>query len=69
MTDRQELKSYLYELHTDPRFEALMKTILQQRPQIPEHDPASDNTEIWKSRSAERRGFDVWVTYLNLKED
>lgn len=69
MSDLKALKGYLYELHSDPRFDALMKTILQQRPQIPEYDPVSDNTEIWKSRSAERRGFDIWVAYLQIDKE
>lgn len=61
--NRQE---YLLELNTDPRFGMLLKEILRQRPHVPFHDPVNDNTEIWKAKSAERRGFDVWLTYLSI---
>ena len=57
------------ELYSDPRFVQLIQTILKQRPAIPEHDVQTDNTELWKARSAERRGFDLWVTYLNIPEE
>lgn len=58
---------FILELNTDPRFVLLVEEILKQRPQIPLHDPVSDNTEVWKAKSAERRGFDIWCAYLQLK--
>ncbi len=63
------MNDYLYELRSDPRFTSLMETIMKHRPVVPFHDPVNDNTEIWKSRSAERRGFDVWVTFLKLENN
>lgn len=64
-------KEYLIELHSDPRFATLLSEIMKQRPQVPTHIPANgntpDNTEIWKARSAEQRGFDVWLAFLNIK--
>lgn len=61
-------KEYLMELYTDPRFEALVKEVLKHRPAVPPHDPSNDNTELWKAKSAEQRGFDVWCAFLHTKE-
>jgi len=60
-------KEYLIELKSDPRFEALLAEILSNRPKVPAYTPDSDNTEIWKARSMERRGFDIWLAFLNLE--
>ena len=57
----------LLELFSDVRVVSLFQEILKQRPSIPEHNFAKDNTEEWKSRSAERRGFDIWLAHLNIK--
>jgi len=57
------------ELYTDPRFMKLVKEIMKQRPSIPTHNPGSDNTEDWKARSAEQRGFDIWVAFLKVPEE
>ena len=48
-------KEYVLELKTDPRFVSLVKTIMNQRPVIPGHDPRHDNTEVWKHESADRK--------------
>ena len=57
------------ELYSDPRFEALVKEIMKQRPTIPTYDPRSDNTEDWKAASAKQIGFDIWVAYLRVPEE
>jgi len=62
-------KEIFIELYSDPRFTKLIKEILKHRPQIPVHNPGQDNTEVWKSASAEQRGFDTWVTYLRVPQE
>lgn len=62
-------KDLFIELYSDPRFVALIKDILKNRPQIPAHDPRADNTEEWKARSAELSGFDKWITYLRVPQE
>lgn len=57
------------ELYSDPRFEKLIRKIMEQRPQIPAHNPRADNTEEWKAASATQAGFDIWVAYLKVPEE
>ena len=63
------MSSYLAELKTDPRFISIIEGIMKHRPVIPSHDPRNDNTEVWKHESAKRDGFDIWVTFLQLKPE
>lgn len=60
------MKEVLLELYSDERVLKLIREILKQRPQIPMHNVQSDNTEEWKARSHEQRGFDIWLTYLKI---
>lgn len=62
-------KDLFIELYSDPRFLKLVKEIMRQRPTIPTHTPGLDNTEDWKARSAEQRGFDIWVAFLKVPEE
>lgn len=65
----KENKELYLELYSDPRFVALVKEIMKRRPTLPPHDPKQDNTEIWKSASAEQRGFDIWTIFLRVPEE
>jgi len=60
------MKEILLELYSDERVVKLIRDVLKQRPMIPVHSFQKDNTEEWKSRSAEQRGFDIWLSYLNI---
>ncbi len=60
---------YLIELYSDPRFERLVQEVMKHRPAIPPHDPREDNTELWKSASAEQRGFDIWCAHLKVPKE
>lgn len=51
------------------RVEELLAEIIKHRPTVPEHTPHSDNTEEWKARSAERRGFDIWLAFLDINPE
>ena len=60
--------AYLQKLHSDPLFqELIIKELEKLIPQIPPHDPLKDNTEIWKAKSAEKRGFALACTILGVK--
>lgn len=63
------MKEVLVEMCSDPRVVKAIKEILQQRPTVPEHNFGKDNTEEWKARSAERRGFDIWLAYLDINPE
>ena len=62
------MNDFLIRLKSEPEFQELLRTIMTQRPVVPEHNLNKDNTEIWKARSAEKRGFDIWLTYLRIEE-
>ena len=61
------IDDFLLELKSDARFEVLLEEVMKLRPDVPEHNPSEDNTEMWKARSAERRGFDLWLKSLKIK--
>lgn len=56
--------SYLKDLRADPRFQLLIKEIESHRPLLPTFDPDKDNTELWKAKSGERKGFDFVMQFL-----
>jgi hypothetical protein len=60
------MQELLLELHSDVRVEKLFREILKHRPSVPVHNFKIDNTEEWKARSAEQRGFDIWLAHLNI---
>jgi hypothetical protein len=60
-------EDFLLEINSDPRYTQLISEILKQRPVVPLHNPRNDNTEEWKAKSAEQRGFDIWLTYLKIE--
>lgn len=62
------MNELLIELYADPRFEKLIQEIMKHRPVVPNHNPREDNTEEWKAKSAEQRGFDIWCTYFKTLE-
>lgn len=64
--NRQEL---LLELFSDERVVLLIREILRHRPTVPTFHLGKDSTEEWKFRSAERQGFDTWLTHLNINPE
>ena len=60
--------AYLQKLHSDPLFKELIISEMEKlTPIVPPHDPSKDNTEIWKAKSAERRGFALACSILGVK--
>lgn len=57
----------IIQLHSHPFFEELQKDLLSLRPIIPSHDPNRDNTEDWKAKSAQQKGFDVCLAFFKIK--
>lgn len=45
------------------------KDLLSKRPLVPPHDPRKDNTEEWKSLSAQQRGFDLCCALLQIEKE
>jgi len=52
---------YLEMIRTQPEFAKAVEEIIKMRPTIPPHDFNEDNTEQWKSMSAQQRGFDLCI--------
>jgi hypothetical protein len=50
-----------------PHFGDLLDEVRRLRPPVPRFEAQSDNTEIWKQKSSEQRGFDLFASILNLK--
>ena len=46
-----------------PIFEAEIKS---KRPMVPNYNPEADNTEQWKSLSAQQKGFDLCCMLLKI---
>lgn len=60
----KEIDPYLEVLRQSPDFVRTMSEIIKHRPTVPRHDPTDDNTELWKSLSAQQAGFDLCVYLL-----
>jgi len=43
--------------------------LLSHRPEIPPHNPDEDNTESWKSASAQQKGFDLCCSLFQLDKE
>ncbi len=40
--------------------------LIKNLPDIPQYDPDEDNTEIWKAKSQQRRGYELCLALLNI---
>jgi len=45
------------------------KELLSKRPIVPVHNPKNDNTEEWKSLSAQQRGFDLCLALFQIDKE
>jgi len=60
---------YLLHMKSHPYYEMFLKEVIKARPPIPHHDPESDNTDKWKSLSAQQRGFDLCCSIFGIKQE
>jgi hypothetical protein len=58
---------YLLHMKSHSFYEMFIAEVKKARPPIPEHDHDADNTEKWKSLSAQRRGFDLCCIIFGIK--
>lgn len=58
---------YLLHMKSHPFYEFFLAEVKKSRPMIPAHDHTADNTEKWKSLSAQQRGFDLCCSIFNIK--
>ena len=56
-------------VHSHPLFEQMKQSLLDMRPVIPTHDPDNDNTERWKSFSAQQKGFDLCCQFFQINQE
>lgn len=56
-------------MHNHPFFEELKKDLINLRPTIPTHNHKSDNTDDWKSKSAQQAGFDLCLQLFQIKPE
>ena len=62
-------EDFLLSMKSHPLWPIVKKELLSKRPMIPSHNHDKDNTELWKARSAEQRGFDICLALLQINED
>lgn len=60
---------FIKDMKQHPFYDDFVKMLLAQRPSVPAHNPHSDNTEVWKSASAQQQGFDLCLTYLGVSKN
>lgn len=65
-TNREEFFTHLRQHPFYPMFAEEMK---KRRPTIPAHDPQADNTEVWKSQSAQVKGYDLACSLFGINID
>lgn len=58
------MSDYLQQLRATEEFQQLINSIKEQRPVIPVHNYAQDNTEAWKAESNRQIGFDLCLSYF-----
>jgi hypothetical protein len=63
MKNREEFITYLKQ---HPFFPLFIQELKKRRPGVPAYDPAADNTEVWKSNSAQVKGFDLACSVFNI---
>lgn len=60
------MNPYLKLLSENQDFRKVLLEIAKEAPIVPSHRPDRDNTEEWKARSAERRGFSLCLLKLGF---
>lgn len=60
---------FLTFIKSHPHWPFIKKQLLAQRPVIPVHNPEDDNTEVWKSLSAQQKGFDLCCALFQLDQE
>jgi len=58
---------YIALLCEKPDFIEAVKEIAERAPVVPLHNPEKDNTELWKAKSAERKGFEYCLSQFGFK--
>lgn len=48
-------------------YEEFEKQVVDRRPIVPEYNPAENNVEDWKYRSAQRAGFDLCLKLFKIE--
>lgn len=64
MTPRDD---FFLHIQSHPYFQIFVNELKRRRPIVPSHDPESDNTEKWKSLSAQQRGYDLCLSLFSIK--
>lgn len=59
----------IFQFHQHPYAEHFIQELLAARPVIPPHDAKQDNTEDWKAKSAQQKGFDLCCSFFKIKTE
>jgi len=62
-------EDFLLHIKSHSLWPIFKKNLLDKRPIVPAHDPIKDNTEQWKSLSAQQRGFDLCCAFFKINEE
>jgi hypothetical protein len=62
-------EDFLRHMASHPLYDEMKRRLLSMRPVIPAHDPGQDNTEQWKSFSAQQKGFDLCCSFFQIHQE
>lgn len=62
-------EDFLTYIKSHPAWPYFQKQLLEQRPILIPHNPRNDNTEEWKSLSAQQRGFDLCCAFFEINKE
>lgn len=60
-------EEFLIHMQQHPFYPVFVEQIKRQKPLIPDYDPVSDNTEMWKFLSAQAKGYELACSIFNIK--
>ncbi|MGI9317942.1 MAG: hypothetical protein ACR2QW_11460 [bacterium] len=63
------MKEFLELLRQSEHFRIVMDDVKKQRPEVPLHNYAPDNTEEWKALSNQQRGFDFALSLFGERDE
>ncbi len=61
------ITDFLIEIRMDPRFQTLLKNLIEARPEIPPYPKVSEDE--WKHASGQKRGYDLALSMFNINLD
>ena len=67
MPKQSPLDLFIAEIQLRAEFPALVDLLSAGRPIVPDYDPVSGNTELWKHKSGMKQGYDLCLALLRIE--